>query len=106
MSGLAAAETLAFAERFIGAIESGDVSGVRACYAPNAVIWHNTEDVEQTVEQNIKVLEWFMRALPDRHSRLLSPPAQLACSGRSISSTTCGGYAPPALIASIVARSM
>ena len=71
MSGLAAAETLAFAERFIGAIESGDVAGVRACYAPGAVIWHNTDDVEQSVEQNIKVLEWFMRALPDRHYRVL-----------------------------------
>jgi ketosteroid isomerase-like protein len=71
MSGLTETETLAFAERFIGAIESGDVAHVRACYTPGAKIWHNTDDVEQTVDQNIKLLEWFMRTLPDWHYRVV-----------------------------------
>ena len=65
------AETLAFAERFVHAIQVGDVPAVRACYAPGAKIWHNTDDVEQTVDDNVKVLEWFMRKLPDRHYRVL-----------------------------------
>ena len=63
-------ETLAFAERFIGAIQTGDVETVRASYAPDARIWHNTDGVEQTVDQNMKVLGWFMRKLPARHYRI------------------------------------
>ena len=64
-------EILAFAERFVGAIQSGDVETVRACYAPDAKLWHNTDDVEQTVDQNMAVLDWFIRTLPDRHYRVL-----------------------------------
>ncbi len=65
------AEKLAFAEKFLGAIESGDTETVRACYAPDAQIWHNNDGVTQTVEQNMKVLGWFMAKLPDRHYRLV-----------------------------------
>jgi ketosteroid isomerase-like protein len=64
-------QILDFAERFLGAIQSGDVATVRACYAPDAKIWHNNDGLEQTVEQNLKVLEWFMRKLPDRNYRVL-----------------------------------
>ena len=64
-------EILDFAKRFIAAIQSGDVEAVRASYAPDAKIWHNNDGVEQTVDQNIKVLGWFMRKIPDRHYRVL-----------------------------------
>jgi ketosteroid isomerase-like protein len=64
-------EVLAFAERFVSAIEGGDVEAVRACYAPDAKIWHNNDGLEQTVDQNIKVLNWFMRKLPDRQYRIV-----------------------------------
>lgn len=57
----------AFATRFIGAIQAGDVDAVRDCYAPDARIWHNTDGVEQTVDDNIRVLRWMLRVLPDRH---------------------------------------
>ncbi len=62
---------LDLAERFVGAIQSGDTATVRACYAPDAKLWHNTDGVEQTVDQNMKVLDWFIRTLPDRNYRLL-----------------------------------
>ncbi|MGL4542954.1 MAG: nuclear transport factor 2 family protein [Polymorphobacter sp.] len=65
------AETLALAEKFLGAIESGDTATVRACYAPDAEIWHNNDGVTQSVEQNMAVLEWFIAKLPDRHYRLV-----------------------------------
>ena len=65
------AEILSLAERFLGAIESGDAAVVRACYAPDALIWHNNDDVEQTVDRNMRTLDWFMRKLPDRHYRVL-----------------------------------
>jgi uncharacterized protein len=62
---------LDLAERFLGAIESGDVATVRACYAPDAAIWHNNDDREQDVDRNLRSLEWFMRKLPDRHYRVV-----------------------------------
>lgn len=64
-------EILEFAERFVGAIQAGDVAATRACYAPDAKLWHNTDDIEQTVDQNMAVLEWFIGALPDRFYRVL-----------------------------------
>ena len=64
-------QILAFAERFITAIEGGDMDAARACYAPDAKVWHNTDNVEQTVDQNMKTLAWLARALPDRHYRVL-----------------------------------
>lgn len=62
---------LDFAERFVGAIQAGDTETVRACYAPDAKLWHNSDGIEQTVDQNMKVLDWFIRTLPDRHYRVL-----------------------------------
>ena len=62
---------LAFAERFLGAVQAGDPDTVRACYAPDARIWHNNDGVEQSVDQNLKVLAWFARTLPDRRYRVL-----------------------------------
>lgn len=62
---------LDFAERFVGAIQRGDVDAVRACYAPDAKLWHNNDGVEQTVDQNMKVLDWFIRTLPDRNYRVI-----------------------------------
>jgi len=62
---------LAFAEKFVGAIQAGDPETVRACYAPDAKIWHNNDGVEQTVDQNMRVLGWFMRTLPDRKYRVI-----------------------------------
>jgi ketosteroid isomerase-like protein len=64
-------DVLAFADRFVGAIQSGDTDTVRACYAPDAKLWHNTDGIEQTVDQNMKVLDWFIRKLPDRNYRVL-----------------------------------
>lgn len=61
---------IALAKRFIGAIQSGDTATVRACYHPDAKIWHNNDGLEQTVDQNLKVLGWFIRTLPDRHYRV------------------------------------
>ena len=68
-------EILDLAERFMGAIQAGDAETVRACYAPDARIWHNNDGIEQTVDQNIKVLNWIARKLPQRHYRVLSREA-------------------------------
>lgn len=44
------------ATRFFAAIEAGDSDAVRACMTPDAAIWHNTDGVEQTVDQVMNVL--------------------------------------------------
>lgn len=64
-------EILAFAKKFVDAIQAGDVPTVRDCYAPDAKLWHNTDNIEQTVDQNMKVLGWFINNLPDRNYRVL-----------------------------------
>jgi len=54
-------DPLDLAERLIGAIVAGDVEAVRALYAPEARIWHNYDGLEQTVEENLRVLRWLVR---------------------------------------------
>jgi len=62
---------LDFAAKFVAAIQAGDADVVRASYAPDAKIWHSHNGVEQTVDQNMKSLAWFVRNLPDRRYRVL-----------------------------------
>lgn len=62
---------LALAERFVGAIERGDIEAVKGCYAADASIWHNFDNIDQTVEENLKVLGWVTRVLSDRKYNIL-----------------------------------
>ena len=64
-------EIVDLAGRFMTAIETGDLDTVRACYDPDARIWHNNDDLEQTVDQNLRVLAWVARKLPGRRYRVL-----------------------------------
>ena len=45
-------------ERFFAAVVAGDLDAVRAMYAPGAVIWHNNDGAEQSVDENLRVLRW------------------------------------------------
>jgi len=49
---------LAVAERLFAAITAGDVGVVRALYAPQVRVWHNSDGVVQTAEENLAVLGW------------------------------------------------
>jgi ketosteroid isomerase-like protein len=57
---------LELAERFVTAIEAADVDTIRACYAPDARIWHNFDDIEQSVDENLTTLSWLVKRLPER----------------------------------------
>lgn len=57
---------MSVADEIFGAIEAGDVDAVRAVYAPGAVIWHNTDGVEQTVDENLRVLGWMAASFSTR----------------------------------------
>lgn len=50
-------------ERFFAAIEAGDIDTVRRMYAPDALIWHNDDLIEQNVEDNLKMLKALHRAV-------------------------------------------
>ncbi len=54
------------AQRLFEAIETGDVGAVRDLYAQDAVIWHNTDGIEQTAEQNLATLAWVVENLAER----------------------------------------
>lgn len=71
MAQASAENPLAFAERFVAAIQRGDTEAVRACYAPDAKLWHNNDGIEQTVDQNMKVLAWFVGNLKDLNYRIV-----------------------------------
>jgi ketosteroid isomerase-like protein len=53
-------EPFATVDRLIAAIEAGDVDAVRAAYAPDVVVWHNNDGVEQGLEDNVRVLAWLV----------------------------------------------
>ena len=56
---------LTLADRFMTAVASGDLRTVRELYSDDAVIWHNNDGVAQTVEENLRVLEWVHRNVAD-----------------------------------------
>lgn len=59
-------ETLALAKRFFDCVEAGDIEGLVACYAPDAKIWHNTDQLEQTPDDNRKTLAGMVTRITDR----------------------------------------
>ena len=47
-------------------IVAGDVETIRAeCYAADATIWHNFDQIEQNPEQNLKSVGWIRKLMPD-----------------------------------------
>jgi uncharacterized protein len=50
------------ATRFFDAVQAGDTDTIEALYHPDARIWHNNDQLEQTVPQNMKVIRWLIGA--------------------------------------------
>jgi uncharacterized protein len=48
---------------FFAALEAGDIGTLREIYAPDALIWHNDDLLEQSVEDNLRVLQGLHRAV-------------------------------------------
>ena len=59
-------ETRALAKRFFDCVEAGDIDGLVSCYATEAKIWHNTDELEQGPEDNRKVLAGMVTRIVDR----------------------------------------
>ncbi len=56
----------ALATAFFDAIEAGDIEKVQAIYAPDAIVWHNTDGVAQPVADNLATLTNFIKFVPER----------------------------------------
>jgi ketosteroid isomerase-like protein len=52
--------------RMFDAIEQGDMETVRRCYAPNALTWHNNDEIEQDVDAVIELLTYLCSASTSR----------------------------------------
>ena len=63
------AATRALAQRFFDAVEAGDLEAVGAIYAPDAVIWHNTDGQATGREANLETLRGFIRLIGERRYR-------------------------------------
>ena len=59
-------ETFELARHFMTVLEEGDVDKARACLQPDAKVWHNFDDVEQTVDENMALLAWMTRKSQSR----------------------------------------
>jgi ketosteroid isomerase-like protein len=54
------------ADALFAAVEAGDIERVREIYTADARIWHNFDNVEQSVDENLALLGWLIQALPER----------------------------------------
>ncbi len=54
-------KTLDVARAYMDAVNKGDEEAARAVLSPNAEIWHNFDNVTQTVDQNMKLMAWMVR---------------------------------------------
>ncbi|MBI5088419.1 MAG: nuclear transport factor 2 family protein [Actinobacteria bacterium] len=54
------------ATSFFRAVEDGDLTAVDALYHPDAVVWHNHDQVAQPRSQNLATLGWLVRHVENR----------------------------------------
>jgi ketosteroid isomerase-like protein len=61
-----AKEILSLAKSFFDGLEQGDISILRRVYAPDVEIWHNTDGLTQTLEENETTLKGFVSRIGER----------------------------------------
>lgn len=59
-------EMRAFAGRFFDAIEAGDIATMQASFAPDAAIWHNTDELIVTPGQTAQTLTGMVARIAER----------------------------------------
>jgi ketosteroid isomerase-like protein len=57
----------AFAKAFFDGIEAGDINVVRNSYSANVEIWHNTDELVNTRDENLVVLKGLIERTKSRH---------------------------------------
>ena len=64
---------------------------LRRVYAPDVVIWHNFDQVEQTLDENLKVMHWMGKVMADKATTTSAASRRRPA---TCSSTSCRGTAP------------
>ncbi len=64
--GASGSTALDVVERLIAAIETGDLDGVRACYAPEVVVWANFDGRARDLEDSLRLLSWMLGNTSER----------------------------------------
>jgi ketosteroid isomerase-like protein len=59
-------ELQALAKRFFDSVEQGDIDALVDCYAKDAEIWHNTDEMIQGPQDNKKILSGMVTRIVDR----------------------------------------
>lgn len=58
---------LELADRLFAAIAANDLEALRNdVYSPDVVVWHNNDNHEQRIDENLKVLNWLSRKVTNR----------------------------------------
>lgn len=61
------ADALELADRLFAAIDANDLDALRnEIYTPDVVIWHNHDNHEQRIDENLKVLGWLHRTIQNK----------------------------------------
>lgn len=63
---MSANPSLAVVERFVDAIERGDLAALNGCFAPHALIWHNTDQKWTTTDENSAAATHFFETFTRR----------------------------------------
>ena len=53
------------AAAYATATHAGDVEALAAISEPDAVVWHNHDDVEASLDRSARTLQWLHRTVPD-----------------------------------------
>ncbi len=59
-------EILSLAKRFFDGLEAGNIGILREVYAPEVGIWHNTDNLVQTLAENEATLTGFISRISER----------------------------------------
>ncbi|MCV6623316.1 MAG: nuclear transport factor 2 family protein [Cellvibrionaceae bacterium] len=58
--------TLELAKTFINAVQAGDEATMRSCMHKDAGIWHDYDNLTQTVDENIALMHQMIKFAKDR----------------------------------------
>ena len=60
-----ASSALDAAERLFAAIQAGDIAAITDLYDPDVRIWHNYDGIDQTRDENLRILGWMAKNVRD-----------------------------------------
>ena len=67
--------TLDLARDFFDAVCRADTAFLKKAYAPDAVIWHNTDQTEKSAEASIATIEWLVENISNfRYENIRAMP--------------------------------